>query len=174
MSIKKLKILGFVLAFLFCFPMHFVYDKFPTFITSVLFPVNESIWEHMKILFGSIVLSGIIQKIIVLNRKLDFNNICFSNFIGAIASIFIFLIIFLPIYYLFGHNLFVTIIIMFISIAIAEYISYLIINYKNLDLENKTIFFVFIVYIIFFIFTYFPPNFDLFIDTISKTSGITK
>jgi hypothetical protein len=174
MSIKKLKVLGFILAFLLCFPMHFVYDKFPSFVSSVFFPVNESIWEHMKLLFGSIILSGVIQKMIVLKKKLNFNNICFSNFIAAISCIVIFLILFLPIYYIFGHNLVVTIIIMFISIGVSEFISYLIIKCKNFKLENITIFFVFIVYVIFLIFTYFPLNFDLFIDPISKVSGITK
>ena len=69
MTRKKLKILGIVLAFLLCFPLHFVYDKFPSFITSIFAPINESIWEHMKILFGSIIISGVIQKIIVLKKK---------------------------------------------------------------------------------------------------------
>ena len=51
MSLKKLKILGVIMAFLLCFPLHFLYDKIPSFITSIISPVNESIWEHMKILF---------------------------------------------------------------------------------------------------------------------------
>ena len=172
--LKRLKILGFVLAFLFCFPLHFVYDKFPSFFTSIFAPVNESIWEHMKILFGSIILSGVIQKIIVIRNKFDFNNICFSNFVAGIFSIPIFLIIFLPIYYLFGHNLSLTIIIMFITIGIAEYISYLIIKCKDFNLENKTILFVILVYILFLLLTYFPFNFDLFIDPITGISGVVK
>ena len=56
MKLKNLKLLGVILAFLFCFPLHFLYDKVPSFITSIISPVNESIWEHMKILFGSIIL----------------------------------------------------------------------------------------------------------------------
>jgi len=31
--------------------LHFVYELFPNVITAVLSPVNESIWEHIKILF---------------------------------------------------------------------------------------------------------------------------
>ena len=57
MSLKKLKIIGIVLAFLLAFPLHFLYDTFPSFITSIITPVNESIWEHMKIIFGSILFS---------------------------------------------------------------------------------------------------------------------
>ncbi len=172
MSIRKLKIIGVVVAFFLCFPFHFIYDSFPSFVTSIFAPVNESIWEHMKILFGSIILSGVIQKIIVVSKRLEFNNICFSNFVGAISSIPIFLIIFLPIYYNFGHNLVITIIIMFITIVISEYIAYKVMMMKDLYQENKTILYVVIVYIIFTILTYFPINNNLFIDPITGILGI--
>ncbi|MBO5120137.1 MAG: hypothetical protein J6C28_00440 [Bacilli bacterium] len=174
MTRKKLKILGIVLAFLLCFPLHFVYDKFPSFITSIFAPINESIWEHMKILFGSIIISGVIQKIIVLKKKLDFNNICFSNFIGAISSIPIFLIVFLPIYIIIGENFPVTIFIMFITIVLAEIIAYKIMNKDNLGFENITIILVIIVYVIFTILSYYPIKSGIFIDPISKTCGISK
>lgn len=172
MSKKKLKVLGVVLAFLFCFPLHFLYDKFPNFITSIFAPVNESIWEHMKILFSSILLAGVIQKIIVVMTKLDYDNICFSNFIGAISSIPIFLIMFLPIYSIIGENFPLTIFIMFISIVGAEIIAYIIMNKDNLHLENVTIILVIIVYTIFTILSYYPIKAGIFIDPISRTCGI--
>ena len=172
MSKKKLKIIGTILAFLLCFPMHFVYDLFPNFFTSIFFPVNESIWEHMKILFGSIIISGIIQKIIVLIKKEKINNICFSNFIAALVSIPIFLIMFLPIYYFINENFIITIIIMLLSIIFSEFISYIIINKKDLNKEKTTIYLVIIVYIIFAIFTYYPLRTNLFIDPITETYGI--
>lgn len=174
MSKKKLKILGVVLAFLFCFPIHFLYDKFPGFITSIFAPVNESIWEHMKILFGSIIISGVIQKIIVITKNLNINNMCFSNFIAALTSIPIFLIIFLPIYAIIGENLIVNIILMLITIIICEYISYKITNIKNLKLENITILLVVIIYIIFGILTYYPLKNNLFIEESTNTYGIPK
>lgn len=174
MSKKKLKVLGVVLAFLFCFPIHFLYDKFPSFITSIFAPVNESIWEHMKILFGSILLSGVIQKISVVKKKLNYNNICFSNFIGAISSIPIFLIMFLPIYSIIGENFPVTILIMLIAIIFAEIIAYIVMNKDDLHLENVTIILVIIVYTIFTILSYNPLKSGIFIDPISKTCGIAK
>ena len=36
MSLKKLKILGVIMAFLLCFPLHFLYDKIPSFIIDLL------------------------------------------------------------------------------------------------------------------------------------------
>lgn len=172
MNKKKLKVLSVVIAFALCFPLHFLYDKFPNFITSIFAPVNESIWEHMKILFGSIILSGVIQKIIILVKKENVNNICFSNFIGALTSIPIFLIMFLPIYYTIGENMFVAITIMLITIIIAEIISYKIMNKQNLNLEKATIVFVIAVYIIFTTLTYYPIKNNIFMDPKTKSYGI--
>ena len=174
MNKKKLKILGVLLAFILCFPLHFLYDLMPNFITSIFLPVNESIWEHMKILFGSIMISSVIQKIIVIKKDLDIKNICISNFTGAVLSIPIFLLIFVPIYNTIGENMPITIFLMFIVIAISQIISYIIINSKNLKLENVTIFLVIVVYIIFGLLTYFPPENDLFMDPTNLTYGIKK
>lgn len=171
---KKIKIFGTILAIALTFPIHFIYNKFPNFFTSIFFPVNESIMEHMKILFGSIIISGIIQKLICIKKEIKANNVCFSNFVAAISSIIIFLIIFLPVYNIMGENLFVTIIIMIISIIISEVISYFITKIKNLKLENLTIILVILCYITFGLLTYYPPQNSLFIDPITNEYGLNK
>jgi hypothetical protein len=38
MSKKKLKLIGIIISFIICFPFHFVYDKVPSFLTSIFFP----------------------------------------------------------------------------------------------------------------------------------------
>ncbi|MBO5096629.1 MAG: hypothetical protein J6B98_07120 [Bacilli bacterium] len=173
MNKKKLKIIATIIAFGLCFPLHFLFDLFPNIITSIFAPVNESIWEHMKVLFGSIILSGVIQKIYILViKKEKLNNICFSNFIAAISSIPIFLILFLPVYFIIGNNFIVTIIIMLITIIISEFLSYLIMNKPDFKLENITIFMVIMVYIFFTILTYYPLKNFLFIDKKTSTYGI--
>ena len=138
-KIKKLKIIGTVIAFLLTFPLHFLYDKVPCFVTSIIAPVNESIAEHMKILFGSILIAGVIQKIIVKTKKLNINNVCISNFTAALISIPIFLIMFMPVYNVIGKNFIITIIIMLIAIVIAEIISYIMMKKNDLKLENMAI-----------------------------------
>ncbi len=168
----KLKILGTIIAFILTFILHNLYTNIPNIITSIITPVNESIWEHMKLLFTSILISGVIQKLIVKYKKLDINNVCISNFTGAVTSIIIFLIIYVPIYNLIGKDFTITIIIMLLSIVIAEYISYLIMNKKDLKMENHAIAFTIIVYIAFFILTIYPPHNSLFIDPTNNTYGI--
>ena len=171
---KKVKILGTIIATLLTFPIHFVYDKFPNFITSIFFPVNESIAEHMKILFGSIILSGVIQKIICIKKDIKANNICFSNYVAAISSVIIFLIMFLPVYNLIGKNFIITITIMIISIIISEIISYYITKIKDLYLENITIILVILTYITFGLLTYFPPKKSIFMDPIDHKYGLDR
>ena len=174
MNKKKLKIISTIIAFLLCFPLHFLYDKFPNFITSIFSPVNESIWEHMKILFTSILFTGVLQKIYVTTKHLNYNNICLSNFIAALLSIPIFLSIFLPIYNIIGENMIITIIIMLITIIIAEYISYIIMNKQEHKLEKDTVIFAIITYIIFTLLTYYPPNINIFTDPKTNALGIYK
>ena len=164
MSIKKLKLIGLVVAFILPFPLHFLYELFPNFLTSIFAPVNESIFEHI---------AGITQKLIVKAKKLDINNVCFSNFLAAISSIPIFLVMFLPYYYFVGESLIITIIIMFIAIFLAELISYKIMQLPKFKMENITILSAIITYIIFTIFTYHPLENAFFIDPLTQTYGIT-
>lgn len=172
MKLKKLAVLGTILAFLLSFPLHFLYSKFPCFITSIIAPVNESIWEHMKILFGGIIIAGIIQKLIVYYKKLDANNVIFANLSAAVLSIPLFLMIYLPVYYSIGEHLTLTIILMLIAIAVSEVIAFLIMKQRNLKLETLSIILIIIIYIAFTLLTYYTPQQSLFLDPVKIKYGI--
>ena len=47
---KKIKIIGFFIMMCLSFLSHFMYEWCDNFLFSIFFPVNESIWEHMKLL----------------------------------------------------------------------------------------------------------------------------
>lgn len=154
MTKKKLKIIGTVIAFFLYFILYFLYDKFPCFLTSIFSPINKSILEHAKMLFGCIMFSGVIQKLIIIFLKLDFKNNCISNFIGALSSIPIFLIMYLPFYYIVGTNIIIKIISSIITIIISEIISFVVMHKEDFHLEKATILFVIIVYIFFTLLIY--------------------
>lgn len=175
MSLKKLKVISFFIVFIISFLCHFMYEWIPNFVTSIFFPVNESIWEHMKILFGSILFSGVIQKIIVKVKHLNYKNVCISNVIASISSIPIFLIFYLPIYSLIGEKLLITIFLMLITIIISQLITISIINMKkDLKLEKASILFIIIIYLILAYLTYNPLKYELFKDPINNIYGIKK
>ena len=175
LSLRKLKLIGVIIAFVLCFPIHFLYDKLPCFITSIIAPVNESIWEHMKILFTSILFAGVIQKIIVKVKHFPYKNVCISNIVAALSSVFIYLILYIPIYNSIGENLPITIFLMFIVIIISQIITIFVIKFKkNLHMENWAILFTILIYAAFGLLTYYPPQNELFRDPITNIYGIKK
>lgn len=153
--ILKFKIIGTFVASLVSFPLMFLYKKFPNFFTSIFSPVNNSLWEHVKVIFGSILIGGITQKIIVLIKKVTVNNICFSTFISAIIAIPVYIILASILFSLFGERSVIKILVTFIAILVAEVISYFIMKQPEFKLENYTIIFAIITYIIFMFITYF-------------------
>lgn len=56
---KKQLLLAFVLAVLAGAGLHFVYGLCPNGVTALFSPVNESIWEHTKILFWSYLAAAV-------------------------------------------------------------------------------------------------------------------
>lgn len=170
---KKMFIINTFLIFGLCFITHFVYDKFPNDLTALFFPVNESIWEHMKMLFTTFILFHTLELIYLYYKKIDTNNYLLGMFISALISIPIYLIMYLPIYYTIGENMIITFIILFTTIAIVEYIYYKIINKEHFKHGGIiAIAGIIIAYIIFGILTYNPPKYDLFFDTEEEKYGI--
>lgn len=172
---KKVKVIGVYVIFVLSFLSHFMYDLFPNFIFSILFPVNESIWEHMKLIVTPVIIYGIIEYVIYNRKNIYHNNFILSYSLSMIIGILSYLIIYLPIHYIFGHNLLFSISLLFITFILIEYISYKIMNYNEIRHSSLTgIFVLLFMYFIFGILTYYPPMKDLFYDTQSKIYGIKK
>lgn len=172
---KNIKIIGIYVIFLLSFFSHFIYEILPNPIFSILFPVNESIWEHMKLIVTPVIIYGIIEYIIYKRKNISTNNFILSYAFAIIIGITFYLIIYLPIHYMLGHSLLFAIALLFITFIVIEYISYKIMNYKEVKYNNLIgILIILFMYIIFGIFTYYPPRNDLFYDTQSKSYGINK
>jgi hypothetical protein len=173
MNLKKMIFINTGIAFLLAFLCHFLYTWLPNPVFSIFFPVNESIWEHMKMLYTTILLSGIIEYIIMKKNNIDNNNFLLNLFIKSILSIPIYLVIFLPIFYNIGENMFIAISTMLISIFIVNLIGYKILQIEDIPYQRIiAILSIVIVYIIMGILTYKPPKTDLFFDTKDEKYGI--
>ena len=61
MTLKKIKMVSIFGMFALCFLTHFLYNWFPNSLFSIFFPVNESIWEHMKMMTSSILIWSILE-----------------------------------------------------------------------------------------------------------------
>lgn len=169
MKLKTFKIIMIFVIFFISFPFHYGYDMFPNTITSFLFPVNESIFEHIKLIFSAYLFSFIIEHFIIKNKNLKASWVITLTF-----NIIFFLIIYIPVYNVTNHSLPVTLTIYFISIAISQIVSYLILkSNKEFKLLNKySYLIILIIFLILIYLTYNPINNSLFIDKENKKIGL--
>lgn len=141
--------------------LHFAYEwsgdnKFIGLIT----PVNESIWEHLKLLFFPMVVLLIIGYFYV---GKDYKNYVCAKTLGIIISM-IFIVVF---YYTYsgviGRNIdFINIGSFFVAVFLGQYISYR--NIFSLEFCNikKVIYYLVIMTLIFIFFSFNPPDIGLF------------
>ena len=173
LNLKNTRIIAIFGIFFISFISHFIYTIFPNFFTSIFFPVNESIWEHMKILFTSSILYGIIDYILLKKNNIKFNNYPFQLWFTSIVIMPIYLVIYTPLYKLIGENLLISITLLFIIYILKEIISYNILKAQHLKILNHiTIPLIIITYIMFIYLTYYPPHNYIFLDTGTNTYGI--
>ena len=169
MNLKRIKVINIINIFILSFIAHNVYKYFPSTLTAIFFPINESIFEHLKIIFTSTLLGGIIDYILLKNNNITYNNFKFKLFFTSFISIPIFLIIYIPIHYLLGEYLILTLILLLITYIISQIISYYILLHKEIPLLNKiSIILIILTFINFFVLTITENKDDFFYDTYTK------
>lgn len=169
-------IIGIFVIILFGTFLHFLYDLTNEFILFALIsPVNESVFEHLKLpLLPTILYSIISAKIL----KLDSNSFKLW-FASSIISFFI-NIIFITIFYYtytgaFGiHTVILDISSFVLGTILGQLISYYIyINKKIKQTYYDFIFALFFIIIIsFIVFTFKPPHLPIFKDGRTNNYGI--
>lgn len=175
MNLKTIKLIAILNIFIISFPAHFLYEFLPNPLIAVFFPVNESIFEHMKIIFTSTLIYGLIDYLVIKLNDIRVNNFLFQLFFTSFIAIPVFLVIYLPIRFIVGEYLILTLVLLFITYIISQIISYYILTYKSLPILNIiAIPLIIIVYSIFAILTFNPPENYFFYDTMTKSYGIEK
>ena len=167
------KIVKIALIFVVCFISHNLYEWFDNSVISIFFPVNESIWEHMKIIFTSTIIVSFFEFLRLKKVGLLYHNFWFSNILSAFLSIPLYLIIFIPVYKVIGENMFFSIGLMLVVIIAITYIANYLSTKKEIrDLTLTSLLFLIAVYIGFGYLTYYPAHNYLFYDTINNMYGI--
>lgn len=144
--------------------LHFVYDwSGKNFIAGLFSPVNESTWEHMKLLFFPMLVYVLWE---YKRRKEEYPHILAAGALGILAGTLAVPVIFYTYTgILGGHTLFLDIATFYASVIIAFLIRHCSLN-KDWLKEFKTwiLFSAAILFIMFLLFTYFPPDLGLFSD----------
>ena len=173
---KKIKIIATFIIFLLCFLYHFMYDLSPNFLFSIIFPVNESIWEHMKLFYFSIITWSIVEYFLFKKKNIKYNNFIPQVFITTYLSIIVYLFLYYIVFCFIKESFLITILLMFLDIAFVEYIGYKILNENKFTNKFKitSIFFLILGILVFALFTHYPIRCELFFDPLHKVYGIYK
>lgn len=173
MNLKKIKIIDIFIIFALMSLFHFAYDLLPNTLFAVFFPVNESIFEHMKLIFNTYVIFSVIDYLLLKRFTLPINNFFTNTLVSALSCIIIFLIIWLPIYYTIGENIFITLLFLLLAIIFSQVISYYILQKDNNNKLNLiSLILTIIIITVFAYFTYNPLFNDFFFDPMAEKYGI--
>ena len=170
---KKIWIVNAVGIFLLSFLCHFIYDWFPNKLTCLFFPVNESIWEHVKMLFTTNIVWGVIAFFLYRKIKIPTHNLFPYLWTSGVLNCIILLALYLPLYYLLGEHMILTLIILFVSIIITQYITSRINERKEAKLWNfLSLIAIVLTFCLLGYLTYHPLKTELFYDKIEEKYGL--
>jgi len=171
-STKKISILGFFFISVVGTLSHFIYEwAGNNDIIGAFTAVNESTWEHLKIA----IIPAFIWLVITLIISKKNNNVFIANLFSFLTIMISIIVIF------YGYKailqkdvLILDILTFYIAIALGQYVSYKIMNYKELPkiFDNISIILLILILISFIVFTYYPPKMEIFRNPINNSYGI--
>lgn len=170
--LKRYTIIGIIFVLITGTLAHFLYDwSENNYIVGLITPINESVWEHMKLLFFPMMLYSFF---IILKFKKDYPCIISALCFGILAGTLLIPIFFYIYTSIAGKDLFILDIGIFIlSIIIAFRLSYKLTLSRRLEAYTALLCcIVFGLLICFLLFTYHPPGTRIFDDpTVSQTTA---
>ncbi len=171
-SISKIAIIGFFFISILGTLSHFIYGwSQNNILIGAIFAVNESVWEHLKI----VIIPSFIWLIIEYFIRYEKVNFFTSKIISFLTTMALIISVFYGYKLLIGKDdLLINIISFYFSIAAGQYISYKIMNSKKLPniFESISKLLLVLLFISFIIFTYIPPKLELFRDPPTDGYGI--
>ncbi len=163
---------GFVFTGVLGTLLHFLYDWTDIGFVALFSAVNESIWEHMKILFFPMLIFAVFESRYFAK---DYENFWCAKLIGILVG----LIVIPVMYYTYTGALGVSadwfnIIIFFIAAAVAYIIETRLMKRDKNFCKSPIVAIIVlcIIAVVFAIFSFAPPVIPLFEDPITKTYGL--
>ena len=170
-SIYKYELIATICLIFLGVIFHFTYEwSNNNILVGIFTPVNESIWEHLKLLYFPMILSIIVGYFY--DGKNHENYIC-AKTLGIISSMIFTVISYYTYSGVLGKNIdIVNIIIFFIAVVLGQFIVLKNINSKKSCNKKRTIIVLIVLSFVFIVFTFNPPKIGLFKNPITGTFGI--
>lgn len=162
-SLKTVESISMILTAILGVLFHFIYSwSGESPVAGLFFPVNESTWEHLKLIFFPILFVSIAEAFFIDARHRNYIGVKFlSVLIGMVLTV----VCFYTYSGVYGKNSDVlNILIYLLSIAAAYRFSYLMLTRKKpIHLSTRWCYLGFsAMLLLFFFFTIFPPAIGLF------------
>lgn len=174
MYLKKWHIFGFLATVVLGSLWHFLYEwTGESSFVGLFTPVNESVWEHLKILFFPMLLWGVVSFFVYGKYVPNFAPVlALSMFIGMVAIV----VVFYTYTGIVGKSYLLVDIAVFVVGALLAFAF----SYRNLDTDCFSSGFAVVLgwvcivlwVALFICFTLHPPEINLFLDPVTKTYGI--
>ena len=172
-KIKKFQIFSTIFIFILGTLLHFVYSwSGENKVVALFSSVNESTWEHLKLLFFPMLITIIIGYFYI---GKDISNVLCAKTTGIVVAILFTIVFFYTYTGVLGKNIaIIDIGLFFASTIIGEYVAYKMML-TLFKCNNKiSMLILVIIFISFCIFTFYAPQIGLFKDPITGNYGIIK
>ena len=172
-TLLKLDIIGFVFVSVIGTLAHFVFEwSGNNTVVGLFCPINESPWEHLKLIFFPYLIWTVAQYFIMHKSK----NILPAKFIGVFVGMVITLSFFYTYTGIIGKNIdLLNISSFFIGVFCAFAVDYTVIKSDKLQSVSANIISIILFAVcgtIFILFTFAPPIIPLFKDPVTSSYGI--
>jgi hypothetical protein len=153
--------------------LHFTYEisgKLP--IVGAFSAVNESVWEHLKLAFFPSLMWLLIE---YLPLRIQTNNYLTAKMLGTYLMVIVIPIVFYSYTTFSGESIFAIDISSFVvAVIIGQLLSYKLLTYRQLprNLSKIAVAAIILLALAFMVFTYYPPQLQIFKDSITGKYGI--
>lgn len=162
---KRYTVIGIFFVMILGSVWHFVYEwSGNNFFVGFFFPINESVWEHMKLLFFPMLLYSLFM---ITRFKDEYPCISSAYSVGILTGTMLIPIVFYTYTGILGRDIVVMDFLTFaFSIIIAFYFGFKLTVTCKFE-KYKSLFYLLIIVltISFILFTYLPPNIGLFTES---------
>lgn len=153
--------------------LHFAFkwSNYSIFV-GIFTPVNESVWEHLKLGFTSLLIFSIIEYPFIKNYA---NNYFLAKALGILCLELI-IVVFFYLYTSYTRRsiLFIDIFLYIVGCIACQIICYKLLTMKSLSKTSINIGIILLIInaAAFILFTFIPPRLPLFLDSQTKSYGI--
>lgn len=164
------QIAGFAFTVMIGTLFHFLYDfTGGNVLAALISPVNESIWEHIKLIFFPMVFFEIIEYYFYGNA---FEQFWCVKLKGVLLAMVLIPVLYYTYTGIIGKSFdWLNIVIFFVTAAISYLVeTRMFLNRRECQLQSWVVFAVIVVIaLLFFVFTFYPPHIPFFQDPMTGT-----